>query len=145
AAETCVRFAPDGGEAEGHLRKALEIDPRNAKAAFHLARLLRRQERWAELAVSVEEKIAGLVALAEVARAHLGAEGAARADAALRRLLQLDPAHPQALRTITAQLAAAQNWIGLVAAYQAALKARRDQEDIGVLLQIAMVMWKRIG
>src|SRR5262249_42875205 len=72
-AELHVRFAHEGGEAEGHLRKALEIDPRNAKAAFHLARLLRRQGRWAELAAhceqrvelapSVEDKIAALIAL----------------------------------------------------------------------------------
>jgi tetratricopeptide (TPR) repeat protein len=155
AAEAYVRFAPESDEAEGYLKKALEIDPRNSKAAFHLARLLRRQARWpelaahheqrAELAPTVDEKIAALMALADVARTHLGDDGPARADTAIRRVLQLDPAHPQALRTLTQQLAAAQNWIALVSAYQAALKARRDQEDLGILLQIAMVLWKHVG
>src|SRR3954453_329019 len=36
AAEQYVRFAPDAPEAEQYLRKALEIDPENRKAAFHL-------------------------------------------------------------------------------------------------------------
>ncbi|HSK02744.1 MAG TPA: hypothetical protein VK932_15945, partial [Kofleriaceae bacterium] len=153
AAEAYVRFQPESSEAEGYLRKALEIDPRSGKAAFHLARLLRRQGRWPELAAhleqrvelapTVDERIGALMALAEVARAHLG-EGP-RADLALRRVLQLDPAHPQALRIVTQQLAGAREWIALVAAYQAALKARRDQEDIGILLQIAMVLWKHVG
>ena len=43
-----VRFAARGARGRGsYLRKALEIDPKNGKAAFHLARLLRRGERWA--------------------------------------------------------------------------------------------------
>ncbi|HEU4726895.1 MAG TPA: hypothetical protein VFT22_03370, partial [Kofleriaceae bacterium] len=77
AAEAYVRFEPQAPEAEQYLRKALEIDPRNAKAAFHLARLLRRAERWpelgrlleerAELAATAEEKVAALLGLAEVA------------------------------------------------------------------------------
>src|SRR5262245_52431441 len=41
AAEQYVRFSPDAPEAEQYLRKALEIDGRNTKAAFHLMQLLR--------------------------------------------------------------------------------------------------------
>nr|MBA3820106.1 tetratricopeptide repeat protein [Deltaproteobacteria bacterium] len=153
AAEAHVRFAPDANDAEAYLRKALEIDPKNGKAAFHLTRLLRGSQRWldlgvhlesrAELAATLEEKIAALLAVADVARAQLG--DAARADAAIKRVLHLDPAQPQALRTITDALVGAQNWFALVGAYQAALKARRDHDDIGMLLQIAMVLWKHIG
>ncbi|MGN6106737.1 MAG: hypothetical protein ACTHU0_16640, partial [Kofleriaceae bacterium] len=128
--------------------------PRNGKAAFHLARLLRRAERWqdlvalleqrAELGATVEEKVAALLSLAELARTQLD-DGAARADAAIARVLALDPSQPQALRAVTDQLARAQNWLALVATYQAALRARRDHEDIGILLQIAMVLWKHVG
>src|SRR5678815_138132 len=43
------------------------------------------------------------------------------------------------------QLASAGSWAALVQAYQAALKARRDGDDLGILLQIAMVLWKHLG
>ncbi len=154
AAEAFVRFAPDSIDAEAHLRKALEIDPRNSKAAFHLVRMFRRAQRWsdlgalleqrAELAPTTEEKVASLILLADVARTQLGPTGAARADAALKRVLQLDPAQPQALRTLTDTLNAAQDWPALVQAYSAALKARRE-DDIGMLLQISMILWKHLN
>ncbi|HLL23762.1 MAG TPA: hypothetical protein VK427_16600, partial [Kofleriaceae bacterium] len=154
AAEAYVRFAPESVEAETYLRQALEIDPKNTKAAFHLARLLRRTERWLDLAslldhrseaaASTDEKVAALLALADLSRQQLA--DPARADAAIKRVLQLDPAQPQALRTLTDELSAAQNWLALVAAYQAALKSRpRDSEDIGMLVQISMVLWKHVG
>ncbi|MGE3546638.1 MAG: tetratricopeptide repeat protein, partial [Kofleriaceae bacterium] len=153
AAEAYVRFASDPSEAEPYLRQALEIDPRNTKAAFHLIRLLRRAGSWgdlvqlleqrAEQAAANEEKIAALLMLADVARNQLGAEE--RAATAVKRVLSIDAAQPQALRAVTDALAATQDWPALVATYQAALRARRDQEDLGILLQIAMVLWKHLG
>jgi tetratricopeptide (TPR) repeat protein len=108
AAEQFVRFAPDAPdapEAEAHLRKALEIEPRNNRAAFHLTRLLRRSNRWqdlaellderAEKAPSVEDKLAALIQLSEIARDRLA--NASRADRAIKRVLALDPSHPRAL------------------------------------------------
>lgn len=152
AAEAFVRFAPDGKDAEAHLVKALEVDPKNGKAAFHLARLYHRAQRWTELArlletradvaATTEEKVAALIALAGLARANLNAPE--RADEAVRRVLVLDPAQPQALRAVTDVYAATGNWAGMVQTYQAALKARRD-EDLGMLLQVAMVLWKHLG
>jgi tetratricopeptide (TPR) repeat protein len=152
AAEAYVRFEPDAPEAEQYLRKALEIDPKNAKAAFHLGRLLRRAERWldlvrlleerAEVAATTEEKVAALLGLAEIARGRIGDQ--ARAEAAIKRALVLDPAQPQALRVVAEAQTTAQNWPALIATYQAALKAKRD-DDLGILLQIAMVLWKHLG
>jgi len=152
AAEAYVRFAPDTNDAETYLRKALEIDAKNSKAAFHLARLLRRKERWADLATllesradvapNVDEKVSALIALAELSRGELRTPE--RADAAVKRVLVVDPAQPQALRAVTDVLASTQNWPALIQTYQAALKARRE-EDLGMLLQIAMVLWKHIG
>ncbi len=151
AAEAYVRFSPQAPEAEAYLRKALEIDPKNGKAAFHLIRLLRRTERWSELvmlleqrseaAATNEEKISALLGLASLARSR---NDAASAEAVVRRVLQLDPAQPQALRTVTDAYAAAGDWPSLVAAYQAAVKAKRD-DDLGMVLQIAMVLWKHLG
>ncbi|HMG57223.1 MAG TPA: hypothetical protein VK601_27175, partial [Kofleriaceae bacterium] len=152
AAELFVKFEPDAEDAEHHLRKALEVDPKNAKAAFHLVRLMRRAGRWAELAKLLEERgelagatderVAALLALADLLRNRLGDHH--RADAAIKRVLQLDPTQPQALRSVADAYMSAQNWPALVALYQAALKARRD-EDLGMLLQIAMVLWRHVG
>jgi len=152
AAEHYVRFAPEAPEAEAYLNKALEIDPKNSKAAFHLVRLLRRQERWQDLARlldaradsagTAEEKIASLLGLAEVARDHQ--RDHVRSDDAIRRVLAIDPAQPQALRAITDAQASAQNWPAVILAYQAALKSRRDHDDAGLLLQIAMVLWRHV-
>lgn len=153
AAEQYVKYAPDAPEAEAHLRKALEIEPRNNKAAFHLARLLRRANRWqdlgellderAEKAPAVEDRVAALITLSQIAREHIG--NASRADRAIKRVLVLDPSHPRALRHVTDAAAAAGDWMGVVETYQAALKARRDGDDLGILLQIAMVLWKHVG
>lgn len=153
AAECYVRFQPDAIEAEAHLRKALDVDPKNSKAAFHLVRLLRRAQRWDELgkllldraerAGSSEEKVWALLELYALAKGPLG--DPPRADQSIRRVLGLDPAHPRALRIVTDTAAEANDWPAVVAAYQAALKARRDGEDLGMLLQVAMVLWKRIG
>jgi tetratricopeptide (TPR) repeat protein len=152
AAETFVRFAPQAPEAEQYLRKALEVDPKNGKAAFHLARLLRRQQRWQDLAkllderadasATTEEKVSALNALAELSRGALG--DPQRAEAAVRRVLVLDPAQPQALRAVSDALAQAGNWPALISTYQAAIKARRE-DDLGMLLQVAMMLWKHIG
>jgi tetratricopeptide (TPR) repeat protein len=152
AAEAYVRFEPAAPEAEQHLHKALEIDPKNAKAAFHLARLYRRGARWAELAklleargdgaATTEDRASALLALADVARGPLADPG--RAAAAIRRVLQLDPTQPQALRTAADAAMAAQDWTALIALYQAALKAKRD-DDLGMVLQIAMVLWRHVG
>ena len=155
AAEAYLRFAPDAPEAEQHLKKALEIDPANGKAAFHLMRLYERAGRWAELAALheqraehanvTEDRVAALVALAAIARERL--DDPARADRALGKALSLDPAHPRALRLVTDASATAGNWPQVIAAYQAALKARSGHggEDLGMLLQIAMTLWKHVG
>ncbi len=152
AAEAFVRFAPTSTESEQFLTKALEVDPRNARAAFHLGRLYRREARWADLArllesradvaPSVEEKVSSLIGLAWLSRTHLGTPD--RAEGAMKRVLVLDAAQPQALRAVTDAAVARQDWPAVVQAYQAALKARRD-DDLGMLLQVAMVLWRHLG
>src|SRR5689334_10613390 len=46
AAEIVARHQPDSPQVEDYLKKALDIDPKNRKAALHLERLLRRTERF---------------------------------------------------------------------------------------------------
>src|SRR5258706_6351740 len=109
AAEAYVKFEPDAPEAEQYLKKALEIDQKNQKAAFLLVRLLRRANRWqdlgelleerAEKAATLEDRVGALVQLYEIARGPIGNQP--RAERAIKRALGIDPAHPRALRIVT--------------------------------------------
>ena len=129
---------------------------KNRKAAFHLARLLRRAERWHDLARAARRarrasprrsrrRSPRCSSLAEIAR------DAPRRDAPRAPTPRSSACSRSIRRTrrrcarSPTQLAASQNWLALVATYQAALKARRDDEDLGMLLQIAMVLWKHVG
>src|SRR5262249_17613280 len=142
-------------EVEAYLKKALEIEPRNRRAAAHLERILRKQGRWDEVvrvlearvdaAGSREERIAALSALADLAQTRLG-----RADIALdamRKVLAVDPAHPRAMQTLIDVYTSAGDWGSLVKVYENALKARGRAADseLGLYLQIAMLYWQRLG
>ena len=108
AAEIYARHRPGGAEVEQYLHRALEVDPRNRKAAMHLERLLRAGGRWAELghllesrvesASSREERIAALLGLHEVYRDHLDQPD--RATEQIKKVIAIDPAQPQALRLL---------------------------------------------
>jgi tetratricopeptide (TPR) repeat protein len=155
AAEIFARHRPGSPEVEETLRRALEVDPRNRRAAQHLERVLRGAGRWAELAAfleqrvesasSREERIAALLGLADAYRGHLGEP--ARALEQARKVIALDPAQPQAIRQLADGYEQDENWHGLVALYSAALKARRgnEREDLGMLLQVGMVLWRRLA
>ena len=157
AAETTARYAPDAPEVEDYLRRALDVDPANRRASAHLERLLRASGKWDDLAAllerradgasAAEERIDALVALAELARTHLG-----RSDLAverMKRVVALDPAHPRALSLLSDEYSRESNWSALVMLYTNALKARRRgasaEVEVGTLLQIAMLHWKRLG
>ncbi|MCE9575633.1 MAG: tetratricopeptide repeat protein [Deltaproteobacteria bacterium] len=155
AAEIYARHRPASAEVEQYLRRALEVDPRNRRAALHLERVLRAAGRWAELAAfleqrvesasSREERIAALLGLADAYRLHLGEP--ARALEQAKKVIAIDPAQAQAIRQLADAYEADENWHGLVALYSAALKARRgnEREDLGMLLQVGMVLWRRLG
>lgn len=153
AAETYARYAPDAPEVEQHLRASLAADPRNLRAGAHLQRLLARAGRWGELADALaarvdhaqtsEHRVAALLALAEVTRGPL-----AQPEAALelyKKVVAIDPAQPSALRVLGDALAASENWTALVTLYTAALRARGGDGDLGMLLQVGMILWKRLG
>jgi golgin subfamily B member 1 len=144
-------------EVEMYLRKALEVEPRNKRAARMLEQVLRRSERWDELAGLVEqridaagtkeERIQALLAQAELARGPLGKPQLA--SDAMKKILAVDPAHPRALQVLIDGYMAEENWSALVKVYESALKARGPKsgpgEELGLYLQIAMTLWKRLG
>ncbi len=153
AAETYARYAPEAPEVEAHLRASLAADPRNAKAGAHLQRLLARAGRWAELAETLaarvdhaatsDERVPALLALAEVTRGPLAQPE--RALELYKKVVAIDPAQPSALRVLGDALASGENWQALVTLYGAALRARGGDGDLGMLLQVGMILWKRLA
>lgn len=153
AAENWARYAPGSPEIEQYLRRALDADPHNRKAALHLERLLRAAGRWGELgallearvdaAASKEERIAALLGLVEVCHAHLGQPERALEHG--KKVLAMDPAQPRVLRLLGDAFEQAQNWQALVMLYSGALKAKGDAGDLGLVIQVGMILWKRLG
>jgi tetratricopeptide (TPR) repeat protein len=152
AAEIVARHQPASAQVEEYLRKALDIDPKNRKAALHLERVLRAGQRWDELtkllnqradaAASREERVAAFVGLAETLK-HAG--DADHVREALMKAIALDPGHPVVVRQLAEVFAGAERWVDLVSLYQGALRARRGEgEDLGLLLQVGMIQWKRL-
>ncbi len=156
AAETFARYEPNAGEIETYLRQALGVDPKNRKVATQLERLYRRQSRWADLAgllrervdaaAGKEERIAALVNLADLAQGPLG-DGDLAVES-MKKVIAQEPAHPRALSLLADVYERDRNWSSLVMLYTNALKARRRGSsldvEIGMLLQIAMLHWKRL-
>ena len=153
AAKTWARYAPESPEVETYLRRAIDADPRNAPAAWHLERILRVSARWGELgellahridnAQRKEDRIAALLGLVDLTRTHLGEPE--RAIEHAKKVIAMDPAQPQALRILGDAFEQAENWQALVTLYAGALKAKGGDGDLGLLLQVGMLLWKRLG
>jgi tetratricopeptide (TPR) repeat protein len=157
-AESYARYRPGAPEIEVNLRKALEIEPKNRRAAAHLERILRGAERWEELwrllehradaAASREERLAALVAAGDLAQNRLGRNDLAVET--MRKVLAVDPSNARALQIIIDAYTAEENWLGLVRVYEQAVAQRArgrttgDSELLGLYLQIAMTYWKRL-
>jgi tetratricopeptide (TPR) repeat protein len=153
-AEFYGRYEPGSPDYETYLRKALAVDPENRKAAMLLARLLRQGERWEDLLeflndraelVGKTERVQALLDVAEVAKEKLGRIEVA--ENSMKKVLAMDPAHPRALRLLADLYQQTEDWSALVMLYTSALKARRDRSDeaeLGMLLQVAMLHWRRL-
>jgi tetratricopeptide (TPR) repeat protein len=153
-AEFYGRYEPDAPEYETYLRKALAVDPENRKAAMLIGRLLHKAERWEDLLellderaelVGKTERVQALLDVAEVAKEKLGRIEVA--ENSMKKVLAMDPAHPRALRLLADLYQQTEDWSALVMLYTSALKARRDRSDdaeLGMLLQVAMLHWRRL-
>ncbi|HTE55295.1 MAG TPA: tetratricopeptide repeat protein [Kofleriaceae bacterium] len=157
AAETTARYERGSPDVEVLLRRALEVDPANRRAATHLERLLRAGGKWTDLADLLEkraesatvsdERVHALIGLAELAQHRLGRPE--QAAACMKKVVALEPGNPRALNLLADEYQRAENWSALVMLYSNALKARRRGSsadvEVGTLLQIAMLHWKRLG
>jgi len=134
------------------LRDALTADPKNRRAAILLERILYAEERWEELAgvleafakevASKDDKIATLTRLARLARKKLGA--VERAMSAYETILDLSPGHAEATRALVDHFTEREMWDHLVTLYEGQLSGGgvRAGQEVGVILQIAMVNWR---
>ena len=136
----------------GLLKEALTLDPKNRRAVLLQERLLRAEERWEELATALEtfatestakdEKLAALIRLARVFKKKIGSEE--RAIGVYERVLDLSPGQPEATSALVHHFTDAEMWDHLVSLYEGQLAAGgvRPGQEVGVMLQIAMVNWK---
>jgi len=134
------------------LGEALEIDPKNRRAALLLEHVYREEERYEDLAKSLErfalessakdEKIAGYLRLGRLARKRLG--DLERAATAYERVLELSPGHPEGISFLADYFTQKEKWDHLVALYEEQLAGGgvRGGQEAGTLLQIAMVQWR---
>ena len=153
AAELHRKHGPPGRQAEELFARSLALDPRNRRAALQLERLLRGEERDAELlpilekrietASSREERAAQEAAAGDVAsRLH---QGPAALDH-YRKALAADPAHARALSAVAEALTADEQWLELVKIYEGALRAsKRPEGETGILVQLGMIRWRKLS
>jgi tetratricopeptide (TPR) repeat protein len=139
----------------GRLKSAIGIDPRNRRAVMLLERIYREQERWEDLAATLEafgteanikeDKTAAFVRLARVLTRKL--KSPERAAAAWERVIDLSPGHAEATNALVDFFTAREMWDHLVALYEEQLKGGgvRTGQEIGIVLQVAMVHWKMRG
>ena len=152
-AELHARFQPDAS-VETYLKKALEVDPRNSKASMRLERVYRAgavrvddlvhlYEQRAEAAATKEERVLAYLSLGELERRRARLLEASEAD---KKVLGIDPMNARALATLVEYYTATQAWQPLIRVYENALRARpRGEPEVGTLLQIAMIWWKKVG
>jgi tetratricopeptide (TPR) repeat protein len=136
----------------GLLRDALASDPKNRRAAMLLERILGAEERWEELAAALDsfanevsakdEKLAAYTRLARILKKKLGAKD--RAVSAYEKILDLSPGHPEATRALVDHFTEGEMWDHLVSLYAGQLEGGgvRPGQEVGVILQIAMVNWR---
>jgi golgin subfamily B member 1 len=153
-AENLFKYQPGSPDVEVYLRKSLEVEPRNRKASLHLERLLKQQARWPDLAALFEQRIETAATKEERVQAYLAAADLHRdrlnkpevATEYHTKALGTDPANPRALDALVGVYEAQENWEALIHVYENALKSRpRGESELGTVVQIAMLYWRRLN
>ncbi|HEX5657304.1 MAG TPA: hypothetical protein VFX59_08915, partial [Polyangiales bacterium] len=141
-------------EVDRLFQEALLADPSSARAARLYELTLREREKWSELgeillgvAEQTEGKDERLGLFLDAARVFAQQlNDKERAAACFERVLELAPAHEEALGFLVSYFTEHEQWEHLVAVYEDALRARQLSHDAeqGMLLQIAMVQWRML-
>ena len=152
-AELYAKYQPDD-HVEQYLKRALDTDPRSLRASMLLERLYRAESRWedlaslyeqrAEAAASREDRVLAYLALAELEARRRGRP--TEAAEAYKKALAIEPSNARALSAIVEHYTATEAWQPLIRVYENVLRARpRGEPELGTLLQIAMIWWKKVG
>lgn len=150
-AELYLKNKPKAKEVEQYLRRALQVEPRNRRAASILERVLRKRGKYDDLctllqqtgdaAASRDDKVTALLAAGRVAAEQL--DDRDRAAKLYAAALDYAPGHPSALRFLVGHYTDHEDWDHLVALYEDALKGRgRTESEQAILLQIGMTHWR---
>ncbi|MFY3742428.1 tetratricopeptide repeat protein [Anaeromyxobacter sp. Red801] len=131
--------------------ESLEAAPGDDEAFHALVGLYERDARWEELIALYEGRARHAPGpgplLAEAATlAHRKLRNVARAEDLYRQLLQLEPAHPVALRALVELLEERGDWAGVAAALEREATGTSDPvAAAAVTLRLAKVQEERLG
>jgi tetratricopeptide (TPR) repeat protein len=151
-AEFHLKYRPAGPDGEANLRKSLELDPHNRRSGAHFERFLREAGRTDELLALYAQRAERAAnrderAIAEVAAGEL-CEKVGRAPDALvhfKRALEANPIEPRALRAVRDALTAHEAWAELGKVLEGAARTRRGEQDVALSVELAALLWKRLG
>lgn len=139
-------------ETDKLFKRVFEIDPVHRRAIQLFEQTLRERGKWDELVKLLremgdktpvkEERVFLYLRNARVLARRL--DDKQQAVACYRQVLSLTPTNPEALAYLAEQFTEAEKWDDLTALYEDALKIRQPVEvEEGILLQIAMLHWKK--
>jgi tetratricopeptide (TPR) repeat protein len=151
-AEFHLKYRPADGEGEAHLRRSLELDPQNRRSGTHFERLLREKGNNEELLTLYTQRAERAAnrderALAEVAAAELCEKMGRPIDAYnhFRKALEANPIEPRALNAVRDVLTRQSEWAELGKVLETAARSKRGEQDIGLLIDLATLIWKRLN
>lgn len=157
AADVAYRYGGDDaqGEVVQHVEAALALDPKNRRAAS-LAELVYAKARdWESVArlqalvlseaTQKEDRLAAGLRLGRTASRKL--DDTPRATSAYKDVLDMVPGQPEALSFLAETYSASELWDDLIALYEDQLRGGgvKAGEELGILVQIAMVNWRMRG
>jgi tetratricopeptide (TPR) repeat protein len=154
AADVLMRFGGDADlqEAQGHVARALQLDPRSRRAGG-LAELLAKKSGDARLLAAVQKTLLDgatskderLAAALRLGRTYRKLEEHARAADAYAVALEVAPHDATAQRLLAESYQAAEDWDRLAALYEEQLRGGKLKHDdeLGLLIQVGLLHWKR--
>jgi golgin subfamily B member 1 len=157
AADVAYRYGGEAARADAiaHAEKALAVDPKNRRAAALAELAFAATGDWENVvrvqalvlaeAAQKDERVAAGLRLARTADRKL--HQPARAAAAYEQVLAISPGQSDALSFLAQSYSAGEQWDKLIALYEDQLRgsAQKPGEEVGTLVQIAMLHWRMRG